>query len=393
MAVFMVNGCKFRNCNLVFETLGELIQHIEEAHILDVERDDSDHPQSVAMSKILRFYGGAKPKKSLLAIASSKKNRPRTNSVMSTSASIRSLTPTSSEYDFDDDDGLDSYGALDSLSEAEFKGSTTANEQQWAHQLILRMVSSKAEDEEKPFVCPMKGCKKRYKNINGVKYHARNGHRREARLAKAILKCFCGKSFDSTKQLEAHTEMEHSLASYGIPDASLTSLDPKLSVTVKDEPSALRESSAPSLSIIHPITISGGMLFAPGTARALKTVNKGDILVAHKISASSIVGSNKQSVASLVSTSSSLVTPPNTPQKRSSNLSLTTSTKVLSSFGGQSTMLNEQQQKAINERVAQALAAAKKAMADDDANKASSSATVTTVNPQRAMIVKRQPST
>ena len=44
-----------------------------------------------------------------------------------------------------------------------------------------RMVSGKAEDDEKPFICPMKGCKKRYKNINGVKYHARNGHRREAR--------------------------------------------------------------------------------------------------------------------------------------------------------------------------------------------------------------------
>ena len=43
------------------------------------------------------------------------------------------------------------------------------------------MVSGKAEDDEKPFICPMKGCKKRYKNINGVKYHARNGHRREAR--------------------------------------------------------------------------------------------------------------------------------------------------------------------------------------------------------------------
>ena len=33
MAVFMVNSCKFRGCNLIFETLAELIQHIEEAHI------------------------------------------------------------------------------------------------------------------------------------------------------------------------------------------------------------------------------------------------------------------------------------------------------------------------------------------------------------------------
>lgn len=63
--------------------------------IVDVDRDDNEKPQSIAMSRVLRFYGGAKPKKSLLAIATSKKNRQRTNSVMSTSASIRSLTPTS----------------------------------------------------------------------------------------------------------------------------------------------------------------------------------------------------------------------------------------------------------------------------------------------------------
>ena len=44
-----------------------------------------------------------------------------------------------SEYDFDDEDGMDSYGGgLDNMTEAEFKGSTTVNEQQWANQLILR---------------------------------------------------------------------------------------------------------------------------------------------------------------------------------------------------------------------------------------------------------------
>lgn len=227
-------------------------------------------------------------------------------------------------------------------------------------------------------------------------------------MAKPISKCFCGKSFQTTKQLEAHTDSEHSLASYGIPDASLTSLsslssfsslDPKLSVTVKDEPSVVRDGGPPSLSIIHPITISGGMLLTPGTARTLKTVNKGDILVAHKISASSIVGQGKQSVASLVSTSgTSLVTPPTTPHKRISNLSLSTATKALSanhsaalsaSLGHVSTT-SSQQQRVINEKVAQALAAAKQAM-EADAAKVTTSA-ITTVNPPPAMVAKRQAS-
>ena len=44
-----------------------------------------------------------------------------------------------------------------------------------------RMMSQKSDDIEKPYACPIKGCRKRYKNINGVKYHAKNGHKREAR--------------------------------------------------------------------------------------------------------------------------------------------------------------------------------------------------------------------
>lgn len=33
MAVFMVNICKFNGCGITFQTLGDLIQHIEDNHI------------------------------------------------------------------------------------------------------------------------------------------------------------------------------------------------------------------------------------------------------------------------------------------------------------------------------------------------------------------------
>lgn len=33
MAVFLLNICKFNKCNMQFETLIDLIQHIEENHI------------------------------------------------------------------------------------------------------------------------------------------------------------------------------------------------------------------------------------------------------------------------------------------------------------------------------------------------------------------------
>jgi len=33
MAVFLLNECRFRGCGMNFQTLGDLIQHIEDTHI------------------------------------------------------------------------------------------------------------------------------------------------------------------------------------------------------------------------------------------------------------------------------------------------------------------------------------------------------------------------
>ncbi|XP_072139306.1 juxtaposed with another zinc finger protein 1b isoform X2 [Mobula birostris] len=58
--------------------------------------------------------------------------------------------------------------------------------------------------EEKPFACPVPGCKKRYKNVNGIKYHAKNGHRTQIRVRKQY-KCRCGKSYKTAQGLRHHT--------------------------------------------------------------------------------------------------------------------------------------------------------------------------------------------
>lgn len=39
---------------------------------------------------------------------------------------------------------------------------------------------------EKPFACPVPGCKKRYKNVNGIKYHSKNGHKKDGRLERIL---------------------------------------------------------------------------------------------------------------------------------------------------------------------------------------------------------------
>lgn len=37
---------------------------------------------------------------------------------------------------------------------------------------------------EKPFACPVPGCKKRYKNVNGIKYHSKNGHKKDGKYVE-----------------------------------------------------------------------------------------------------------------------------------------------------------------------------------------------------------------
>ena len=49
------------------------------------------------------------------------------------------------------------------------------------------MMSNKDSEGDKPYACPVPGCKKRYKNVNGIKYHARHGHRKEARYIDAYI--------------------------------------------------------------------------------------------------------------------------------------------------------------------------------------------------------------
>ncbi|KAI4817619.1 hypothetical protein KUCAC02_011002 [Chaenocephalus aceratus] len=83
------------------------------------------------------------------------------------SSSFRSSTPTGSEYD---------------------------EEELHVHE----------RGEEKPFACPVPGCKKRYKNVNGIKYHAKNGHRTQIRVRKPF-KCRCGKSYKTSQGLRHHT--------------------------------------------------------------------------------------------------------------------------------------------------------------------------------------------
>ncbi|KAJ3598437.1 hypothetical protein NHX12_001947 [Muraenolepis orangiensis] len=108
------------------------------------------------------------------------------------SSSFRSSTPTGSECDDEDVDYEDS-----DSDESWTMESAISSES------ILSAMCMKGGDE-KPFACPVPGCKKRYKNVNGIKYHAKNGHRTQIRVRKPF-KCRCGKSYKTSQGLRHHT--------------------------------------------------------------------------------------------------------------------------------------------------------------------------------------------
>ncbi|XP_014672180.1 PREDICTED: juxtaposed with another zinc finger protein 1-like isoform X2 [Priapulus caudatus] len=209
MAVFLLNICKFHGCGQIFSTLSELIQHIEDSHIdydpKTIERKELQQPPSLPLSYVLRFFTDAARRENpdltrsdqLRTAEWLRKQKQRTQSPSMSSVRSNCNTPTGSELDEED-----------VVSESDSNDSWTTQEE-FSSELILRMLSVNQAKEEKPYVCPVPGCTKRYKNVNGIKYHAKNGHRKDLRVKKNF-KCHCGKSYKSASGLRAHTVSTHS---------------------------------------------------------------------------------------------------------------------------------------------------------------------------------------
>ncbi|ETN66399.1 hypothetical protein AND_001799 [Anopheles darlingi] len=122
-------------------------------------------------------------------------------------SSNRSTTPTGSEMDDDDMIGSESEDSNDSWTTEEFSS-----------EFIMRYGSRRVSTSgghginvanEKPFACPVPGCKKRYKNVNGIKYHSKNGHKKDGKRVRKGFKCFCGKSYKTSVRMRNHNQIAH----------------------------------------------------------------------------------------------------------------------------------------------------------------------------------------
>uniref|UniRef100_UPI00358F3A3C juxtaposed with another zinc finger protein 1 isoform X1 n=1 Tax=Myxine glutinosa TaxID=7769 RepID=UPI00358F3A3C len=221
---FFSNSCRFGGCGLTFPSLGELIEHIEDTHIDSdprvLEIQEVQQPTYIALSYICRFMTEAarreheltrKRNQAKLALTipsvrqSCNASQQRQNSVSLTppvtppitpASSFRSNTPTGSEFD---DEEVD-------CEESDSDESWTMESAISSETILSGMCMN--GDDEKPFACPVPGCKKRYKNVNGIKYHAKNGHRTQVRIRKPY-KCRCGKSYKTSQGLRQHTVNFH----------------------------------------------------------------------------------------------------------------------------------------------------------------------------------------
>ncbi|KAF6203498.1 hypothetical protein GE061_001829 [Apolygus lucorum] len=197
MAVFLLNICKFNDCGLTFQNLVDLIQHIEDNHIdydpAVIKEKEQQRPPCLPLSYVLRFFSDA---------ARTLKPQARPPEVLPPPI----ITPLASDGDDDD-----------IRSESEDSNDSWSTQEEYSAEFIMKYGSKMTSPGvlpdgtpiEKPFACPVPGCKKRYKNVNGIKYHSKNGHKNEGKIRKGF-KCYCGKSYKTNGGLRNHTALMHS---------------------------------------------------------------------------------------------------------------------------------------------------------------------------------------
>ncbi|RWS15126.1 hypothetical protein B4U79_08325 [Dinothrombium tinctorium] len=217
MAVFLVNTCKFKGCGITFPTLTDLIRHIEETHLdfdsqaIDTQ-NDVQQPTCLPISYILRVFSANEYNANMQRKESVPINQLKSKLGQSLSPvpSVTSTTPTGSEMEEDIYESESEESSIDSWSNRSTEGDSSHS--------ILKILSTNSvlpnDEHDKPYVCHINGCKKRYRNANGLKYHNKSahnncGHKKEPFDATKIYKCHCGKVYKTPHGLKNHCTTQH----------------------------------------------------------------------------------------------------------------------------------------------------------------------------------------
>jgi hypothetical protein len=134
--------------------------------------------------------------------------------------SLCSTTPTGSEMDEEDNRSDSGESSIDSW--------VNINVENDSANAILKIMSpqscqttsnnSNCDEKDKPYVCTISNCKKRYRNANGLKYHTKKAHNTTNTIAQKkeligpakVYKCqICGKNYKTSHGLKNHNNSHH----------------------------------------------------------------------------------------------------------------------------------------------------------------------------------------
>uniref|UniRef100_A0A0N5ABH8 C2H2-type domain-containing protein n=1 Tax=Syphacia muris TaxID=451379 RepID=A0A0N5ABH8_9BILA len=190
LSLFCINKCQFDNCGLYFASLYDLIQHIEETHLPVIEnkhRKLEEERAAMAMSSTLTTEGATKPSTTLhvgpalplsaiyrlfpvlpphkaqpikyeptkISFYHYRKKQvplPAVSTVHYSQVGFADKSRTTSRSEHDEEVSNDSF--------------RTTEEDGDAYE----------PTDEKKHKCPVEGCNKRYKNLQGARYHVRTVH-------------------------------------------------------------------------------------------------------------------------------------------------------------------------------------------------------------------------
>lgn len=210
MAAFYRYSCLWHGCGKQCTSLLDLIDHIEVVHIEKdprvLEKQEAAQPAALPLSYINCFFTdaarNAKQKEPGFSVAEPATPSPDHGVVKKKRTTPPKITlqtiSNSDTMDGGDEDGNMSDNSDDSWTSDSF-----------ASDLVLNAVATD-DGEGKRYICPVPGCGKRYKNVNGIKYHAKYGHRKDTNRPKKAHKCHCGKSYKSPSGLRHHIVTQHS---------------------------------------------------------------------------------------------------------------------------------------------------------------------------------------
>lgn len=135
-----------------------------------IEEKEQQQPECLPLSYVLKFFSNSTRRDSHVLDLKQRLIQHASKN------SVRSTTPTGSEQEDED-----------VCTESENSNESWITSEEFSSEYILRYgtrlnnASPSFLSPDKPFACPVPGCKKRYKNINGIKYHSKNGHKKDGK--------------------------------------------------------------------------------------------------------------------------------------------------------------------------------------------------------------------